>query len=130
MSTVLVDTHVLQWWATEPERVSEQGAAALAGATELAVSGATWYELAWLIARSRLSVEVPIRAWLDYLARDVRTIPITVAVAVRAAEFEDPFPRDPIDRLIFATAVEHGLPLVSGDVRIRRADSTRRRVIW
>ena len=110
--------------------MSSSAAEALTAATEIAVSAASWYEMAWLIARGRLAVAVPARAWLDSLARDVRTIPITTAVAVRAAELPDPFPGDPMDRLIFATAVEHGFDLVSGDLRLRRADDSGQRVIW
>jgi PIN domain nuclease of toxin-antitoxin system len=130
VTTVLLDTHALQWWATEPERVSNRAAAALNRAGELAVSAVTWYEIAWLLARGRISATLPIRAWLDQLARDVRTLPITTAVATRAAELPESFPSDPIDRLIFATAVEHGLTLISADARLRRADETGRRVIW
>jgi PIN domain nuclease of toxin-antitoxin system len=33
----------------------------------------------------------------------------------------DPFPRDPSDRLIAATAMVEGVPLVTADTRIRQS---------
>ena len=46
--TLLVDTHVLQWWSAEPDRLSSPASEALENADELAVCTITWYELAWL----------------------------------------------------------------------------------
>ena len=43
-----------------------------------------------------------------------------IVIAVRAASLPDPI-RDPADRLIIATAIERGVPLVTKDDRIHRA---------
>ncbi len=51
MTTVLLDTHVVQWWSAEPERLSATAAKTLAGADRLAVAAISWFELAWLAAR-------------------------------------------------------------------------------
>ena len=40
------------------------------------------------------------------------------------------FPGDPADRLIYATAIEHGLKLVTKDQKIRDHDGPRSLVIW
>lgn len=40
------------------------------------------------------------------------------------------FPADPADRLIYATAVEHGLELVTKDRAIRDHDHPRSVVVW
>ncbi|HXK32662.1 MAG TPA: PIN domain-containing protein, partial [Dehalococcoidia bacterium] len=69
MTAVLLDTHVLYWWSSEPERLSRRATRALEGADELAVASISWYELAWLARRDRIRVPVPVRAWLDELAR-------------------------------------------------------------
>lgn len=119
MSAVLLDTHIVHWWSAEPARLSDAAASALRGADELAVAAITWYELAWLARNGRISVAVPVRTWLDRLARQVRTLAVTPAIADTAATLPGAFPGDPADRLIYATAVEHGLRLVTKDARVR-----------
>ena len=58
---------------------------------------------------------IPIRSWLDRLAGQVRTLPLTPAIADTAASLPSSFPGDTADRLIYATAIEHGLRLVTKD---------------
>lgn len=128
--TVLLDTHAVQWWTAEPDRVSETAAAAIENATELAVAAITWYELGWLAHHGRISVAIPVRTWLSELAKDVRTLPITANIAETAVALPESFPGDPADRLIFATAVEHGIRLVSKDRRLREHPHPRPVVVW
>lgn len=120
MSAVLLDTHVVQWWSAEPDRLSSRASTLLNDATELVVAAITWYELAWLARHERIAVRIPIRSWLEQLAAGMRTLTITPAIAETAVSLPDSFPGDPADRLIYATAVEHGLTLVSKDDRLRR----------
>lgn len=88
--------------------MSAEATRAIEAADELAVSGITWFELAWLARHDRITVSVPIRSWLDGLAEDLRTIIVTPAIADTAAGLPATFPGDPADRVIYATAVEHG----------------------
>ena len=118
--TALLDTHVIVWWSAEPDKLSRTAAAAIAEAEELAVAGISWYELAWLARRSRITVPLPIRSWLEVLATRVRTFGISPPVAAAAALLPDSFPKDPVDRLIYATAVEYGFQLVTKDSRMLR----------
>lgn len=130
MTTVLLDTHVLQWWSAEPERLSDDATKVIAGADELAVAAITWYELAWLAAHERVIVAIPIPSWLAKLATGVRTVGITTAIAHTAVTLPSTFPGDPADRLIYATAVEHGWPLVSKDRRLRQQRYPRKITVW
>lgn len=83
------------------------------------MAAVTWFELAWLARRERIVVTIPARSWLARLAAQVRTVGITPAVAHTAAALPSSFPGDPADRLIYATAVEQGWPLVTKDRRMR-----------
>jgi PIN domain nuclease of toxin-antitoxin system len=47
--------------------------------------------------------------------------PITPEIAAFAVELPSSFPKDPADRLIAATAMVEGAPLVTADERIRQA---------
>ena len=48
MTTVLLDTHVIQWWSAEPDRLSRAATRAVEDADELALASISWFELAWL----------------------------------------------------------------------------------
>lgn len=130
MGALLLDTHVVQWWSAEPEKVSAAARQALERADELAVAAISWFELAWLAKHERIVVNLPIRSWLDGLAAEVRTIGVTPAIADTAVNLPSSFPSDPADRLIYATAVEHDLQLVSKDRAMRNNASRRPLVIW
>lgn len=61
---------------------------------------------------------IPIAAWFQQLARQMRTIPVTPAIANTAVNLPSSFRGDPADRLIYATAIEHGWQLVTKDPRL------------
>jgi len=128
--TALLDTHALLWLDMDPERLSDTAAEAIRGADELAVASVTWYELAWLADSGRVVVHTPIRSWLAELARDVRSVGVTPAIAATATELRPPFPGDPADRIIYATAIEQGWPLITKDRRMHEYPSSRNVAIW
>jgi len=130
VAAVLLDTHVVHWWSAEPKRVSAPARKALEEADELVVAAISWYELAWLARHERITVTVPIRSWLQGLAAQLRTIGVTPAIADTAVALPSSFPGDPADRLIYATAIEHGLNLVTKDQEIRDHDGPRSLVVW
>lgn len=130
MGAVLLDTHAVHWWSAEPQRVSARASTVLDEADELAVSAITWFELAWLARNERIAVNIPIRAWLQGLAAQVRTIGITPAIAETAVSLPSSFPGDPADRLIFATAVEYGMQLVTKDRAIRNHPDPQSLATW
>lgn len=130
MSTVLLDSHVLHWWSAEPDRLSSRGAQAISEADELAVASITWFELAWLAQHQRIVLTIPIQSWLEGLSNQIRTISISPAIAVAAVGLPATFPGDPADRLIYATAIARGWPLVTKDERLRRYKHAKQFVVW
>lgn len=130
MTTLVLDTHALQWWSAEPDRLSAKAVGAIESSDELAVAAITWFELAWLATHGRITLELPVRAWLTQLGTDVRTLPITPAVADTAAALPPSFPGDPADRLIYATTVENGFRLVTKDNHLRKHRHPRPITIW
>ena len=130
MTTIVLDTHAVHWWSAEPARLSRTAVEAIDAADELAVCAITWYELAWLARHERIEVSTPVRAWLGEVARDVRTIGVTPAIAETAVALSSAFPGDPADRLIYATAVENGCRLVTKDRKLRRYRHPREVTLW
>jgi len=130
VTTVLLDTHVVHWWSSEPEKLSQAASDAIGSADDLAVSGVTWYELAWLAKHERIELSTPPRTWLAEIARDVRTIGITPAIADTAAALPSTFPGDPADRIIYATAIENGWKLFTKDHALRHHRYPRQITLW
>lgn len=130
MTTVLLDTHALYWHVVDPDRLGRAASVAIDSANDLAVAAITWYELAWLVERGRLSGSIPLIGWLHALSAHARTVPLTPAVAGTAAALPASFPSDPADRLIVATAIEHGWQLVSKDGAIHAHAHLTQGVIW
>jgi PIN domain nuclease of toxin-antitoxin system len=130
MTTVLLDSHVVHWWSAEPRRLSQGASGAIEQADELAVAAITWFELAWLAEHERIQLTIPMGSWLQRLAEHVRTVGITPSIAVTAVSLPSSFPGDPADRLIYATAVEHGWRLVTKDRRLRKHRHPRQVTVW
>lgn len=130
MSTVVLDSHVVHWWSSEPDRVSVAASKAIGDADELAVADISWFELAWLASHERIALTIPIASWLSQLAAQVRTIAVTPAIASTAVALPSSFPGDPADRLIYATAIENGWRLITKDRRLRSHRAPQPVTLW
>lgn len=103
---------------------------AISDADELAVADISWFELAWLARHERIVVTIPIAAWLHRLAAQVRSIPVTPAIASAAVALPSTFPGDPADRLIYASAMENGWRLITKDRKLRAHRHPRPITLW
>lgn len=121
---ILLDTHVLVWLALEPKKLSKKAKDAISNARKnslLAVAGITLWEMAWLVESGRIETTTSVESFVRECAAKVRVIPITPEIAARAVHFPDSYPKDPQDRLIGATALVEGIPLVTHDRLIQRS---------
>ena len=88
----------------------------------------TLLELAWLAENGRLRVAGSVESFVRETASRVMVEPITPEIAAFAVQLPSSFPKDPADRLIAATAIVEGAPLVTADERIRQSKVVR--TIW
>ncbi len=118
---ILLDTHVVAWLAFDPAQISKKAhlriAAERLNSGGLAISGATLWELASMTLKRRLLVQ-DLAEFLDHVESTFTVFPITATIAGRAAAFSKRYPRDPMDRIIGATALVHNLQLVTRDIQI------------
>jgi PIN domain nuclease of toxin-antitoxin system len=81
--------------------------------------------------RRRLELDRPVRICIADVVRahEIHALAPSLSIAVRAGSLDAAeFPGDPGDRLIYATAVEHGARIASADERLHVADPAR--VVW
>jgi PIN domain nuclease of toxin-antitoxin system len=121
---VVLDTHIVIWLAEDPESLSVTATRAIESEREsgmLAVSDITVLELARLISRGRVAVRTSMTVFLQSLEQNFTVLPITSAIAERAMSFSAQYPRDPVDRVVGATALAHGAKLITKDEAIRQS---------
>ncbi len=119
---ILLDTHVVIWIASDPEKLSRNASEAIRHANReggIAISAVTLWELAWLMTNRRLEIAGTVEAFVEEIAKRFAVRPITPKIAVLATQLPDSYPKDPIDKLIGATALSEGMSLVTKDREIR-----------
>ena len=128
---ILLDTCVVAWMASAPEKLSQTAKNAIQDASEsggVAISGITLWELAQLMTAGRVKISGAVEAFVEEIADRFVVVPISPKIAVLGARFSDPFPRDPVDRLIGGTALAEGIALVTRDRAIRSSGQVK--TIW
>jgi len=122
---IICDTHIPLFWANAPSRLSRSAVAALEKGRQdgqLAIADISLWEIALLHERGRLRLpdDVPAVEYLSRLLQALRlnVLPITANIAVlsRSSLFQH---GDPADRLIAATALHGGWPLITADEKLR-----------
>jgi len=122
---ILLDTHVVLWLALEPTRISKSARAAIDHArkdgTGLAISAITLLEITRLSSEGRIQLDARLETFLSDVERRFIVVPISGRICVRAFSFPATYPKDPSDKVIGATALEEGLPLLTADREIRNS---------
>lgn len=114
---LLLDTHVLLWSATDPQRLASGVRAALEdGTNDVRVSVVSAWEIAIKQSLGKLELPSPAEQWLpQVLARtgfEVAELGLAAALRVRGLAWHH---RDPFDRLIVAHALQEGCTIVTHD---------------
>jgi PIN domain nuclease of toxin-antitoxin system len=112
---LLLDTHVLLWAATTPDRLGS--AEQLVRDAELRLlSAASAWELAIKQGLGKVDLGMPVGAWMERALRELLARPLDISVDHAAAVEQLPsHHRDPFDRLLVVQAQQEGAVLLTAD---------------
>jgi PIN domain nuclease of toxin-antitoxin system len=88
---------------------------------ELAISDISLSEIASLSQKARIQLNTGLEAFLSEIESRFVVLPMTWQICAQAVAFGRDFLRDPADRVIAATALVKGAPLISADRALRAA---------
>lgn len=119
---VLLDT-CAAIWVMSNARIADAARAAIeraAQADQLCVSPFVAWEMAMLASRGRAPISTSPTDWYEALLKvpGVREVEIYARLLIRSHQLPGAPPRDPMDRLMIASAIEHGLALTTRDQAI------------
>ena len=125
---MVIDSHVLYWWLDGHPRLSAPALrtidAAADGGAPLLIAAVTFWEFGIKERRGQFRALRPVREWPDILKPIswIQILPTDTEIWLRAAELDWQH-RDPADRIIAATALVHGVPLLTKDEVFHEPDS-------
>lgn len=122
---ILLDTNAVLWLAFEPNRLSKAARATIseaqANAVPLAVCDFTLLELATLARKGRLDISITLESFLHQIETRFEILAISARACVRSLALPASYPNDPADRIIGATSLVEGIPLITADRHIRES---------
>jgi PIN domain nuclease of toxin-antitoxin system len=133
MNAVVADTHIVVWYLSTPDELSPKALAALDAADAtggpIYVASVSVVEVAYLVEKGRLPETVWDRLIGELSRPDsgLVVIPLDLPVAQALRRIPRAVVPEMPDRIVAATALYLGLPLVTRDLRIRSSDVT---TIW
>jgi PIN domain nuclease of toxin-antitoxin system len=129
---ILLDTHIVAWLAFDQTQLSRNARAAINRAREnadgLAISDISLLELTTLSRKGRIRLDVGLESFLREVEARFIVLPISGRACVRALGLPETYPKDRADRIIGATALVEGMPLLPADRAIRRSRAVH--TIW
>jgi PIN domain nuclease of toxin-antitoxin system len=129
---ILLDTHVVIWLALKPAKISKKARAAIEQSRHrgqgLAISDISVLEIATIESKGRIKLNASLETFLIEVEARFVVLPITARICVRAMALPADYPKDPADRVIGATALVEGMPLLTADADIQRSKAIH--TIW
>src|SRR3989344_3647580 len=108
---ILLDTHVLIWWVSNPEKLSPKAHNAIEKAVnqnqELYISSISVWEICMLVKKGRLKLAYDVATWIDLIESfpQIKSIPVDNDIAQKSTTLENFSQNDPADRIIVATSL-------------------------
>jgi PIN domain nuclease of toxin-antitoxin system len=120
---IILDTHAWIWFISNPENLSKRAEKAVNVALKdksILISSISAWELALLVKKKRLKLTLEVTDWIakSESLPFIQFVPVTNSIAVKSVNLPLPLHPDPADRIIIATALSVGAPLVTKDKKL------------
>jgi len=130
---IVLDTHAWIWFISNPELLSKRAKAVVNACVKdknVLLSSISAWEIALLVAKKRLKLTIDVTDWIakSESLPFIKFVPVTNSIAVKSVNLPLPLHPDPVDRIIIATALAVGAPLVTKDKKL--LDYTPIKTIW
>jgi len=121
---IVLDTHALLWWALDPQRLSLEATTLLAKMEQSGgvASAISIWEIGIKAKRGKLELPISVEEFAHRIERGrvVELVPVDTSTWLRSLSLRWEH-SDPADRVIVATALMRGLPLLTKDAAIRES---------
>ena len=117
--TYLWDTHALIWAMENDPQLPAAAREAATRHGENAVCGISLWEVACLADKRRIRFSIPLAEWMKEVGQRMPVLNISGEIAACCYALGK-FHGDPADRIITATALVHGLTIITRDEKIAR----------
>ncbi len=118
---ILLDTHALVWLSEGNSKLGKESLNLIDHALKanaLFVSTISFWEVAMLVEKGRITMDCSILEWQSSLIKHgLQEVSLTGGVAIESAQLID-FHGDPADRMIVATAIKATASLCTADQKI------------
>ena len=113
---ILLDTHALLWWALDPDRLSNTAHAVLADVERHGgyASSISLWEIAIEVKRGKLELPISVDEFVRRIEKGavIELLALDTATWLRSVSLPWAH-QDPADRVIVATALNRGVPLLT-----------------
>ena len=119
---IIIDTCVLLWMVADPKKLSQKAVQLIKeNQDSLCVSAISAFEISIKHKKKKLELPIDPWPWFEQAAAfyHLKEIPVSAKIAALAPDVDVPH-ADPWDRIIIASAMTHGLHIVSPDHLIQK----------
>jgi PIN domain nuclease of toxin-antitoxin system len=118
---IVLDTATWLWVCSDMSKLSDPGRELFTSAEIALVSAISAWEVGMLVSKRRIALDRTVERWVDEAGRVgiIEIAPVDQRIAVFATQLPGEAPGDPADRIIAATALVNGCPLVTPDRALR-----------
>jgi len=114
---IILDTHIWYWWINlEHHKISQKRLDSIEQADNVAISTVSCLEILWLVKKKTLILPCSVDEWFNYAIEksNLITVPVSREIAVLSGQLPEHH-KDPLDRIIIATAIINNAQLISVD---------------
>ena len=130
---IVLDTHTWIWFISKPEVLSKRATKTVSAAVKeksVLISSISAWEVALLVLKKRLKLSLDVTDWIAKSENlpFIQFVSVSNSIAIKSVNLPKPLHPDPVDRIIIATSLSAGAPLITKDKKL--LDYPHVKTIW